>query len=393
MTLIEGDTQRLPVPSDTFGVVSVAFGLRNVRDTVRGIDEMIRAARPGGQVAILEFSRPRGRFLGRLYLAFFRHVLPRVGQAIAPNETRPITTFPAPSSSFPTAKMLDLLGRRGLVEPADVSAHAGHRNPLRRDEAEHGRRGCTGSRVMSHTPAPARPCPISVAGDDDRRQRRPLRRRLAPGALPRRAGPFTSRSARVRSRSSRGAGPVLVTRKGFDPAIFGDLVPGRLVYHHHEDFTAGIASGSFLTGGMVIIPCSMSTLGAIAHGVTTNLITRAADVHLKERRKLILVPRETPLSLIHLENMVQVTRAGAVVLPAMPGWYHRPRELDDLIDFIVGRICDQLGIPNRLIAAGGEWPEWDNETGEGECPRRAARLPNQTATDESWRSHATISTW
>ncbi|MGA7498814.1 MAG: flavin prenyltransferase UbiX [Isosphaeraceae bacterium] len=143
--------------------------------------------------------------------------------------------------------------------------------------------------------------------------------------------------------------------KRFDPLIFGDLAPGRLIYHHHADFTAGIASGSFLTGGMVVIPCSMSTLGAIAHGVTTNLITRAADVHLKERRKLILVPRETPLSLIHLENMVQVSRAGAVVLPAMPGWYHRPRRLDDLVDFIVGRICDQLGIVNSMIARwGGE---------------------------------------
>jgi 4-hydroxy-3-polyprenylbenzoate decarboxylase len=142
----------------------------------------------------------------------------------------------------------------------------------------------------------------------------------------------------------------------FDPAVFGDLGPGRVVYHHHDDFRAGIASGSFPTAGMVIAPCSMSTLAAIAHGITTNLITRAADVHLKERRKLILVPRETPLSIVHLENMLAVSRAGAVVLPAMPGWYHRPRSLDDLVDFVVGRVCDQLGVGNDLIRrwGGGE---------------------------------------
>ncbi len=145
-----------------------------------------------------------------------------------------------------------------------------------------------------------------------------------------------------------------VSLEAFDAACFGGVGGGRLVYHHYQDFSAGIASGSFPTAGMVIVPCSMSTLGAIAGGITENLITRAADVHLKERRRLILVPRETPLSLIHLENMVRVTQAGAVVLPAMPGWYRRPRRLDDLIDFVVGRICDQLGIPARLVSPWGD---------------------------------------
>ena len=117
VTLVEGDTQRLPVPSDTFGVVSVAFGLRNVRDTVRGVDEMIRVARPGGKVAILEFSRPRGRFLGPLYLAFFRHLLPRVGQALAPNQDGAYDYLPRSVLEFPDGQaMLDLLAARGLTE-------------------------------------------------------------------------------------------------------------------------------------------------------------------------------------------------------------------------------------------------------------------------------------
>ncbi len=143
----------------------------------------------------------------------------------------------------------------------------------------------------------------------------------------------------------------------FNTSFCSGTAPERLVYHHYKDFNSSIASGSFPTGGMVIIPCSMSTLGSIAAGATSNLITRAADVHLKERRKLIVVPRETPLSLIHLENMVKVSRAGAVVLPAMPGWYHRPRRLRDLIDFVVARVCDQLGVQNALV------PRWGAEPG------------------------------
>jgi demethylmenaquinone methyltransferase/2-methoxy-6-polyprenyl-1,4-benzoquinol methylase len=117
VTLVEGDTQRLPWPSDTFGVVSVAFGLRNVRDTVRGIDELIRVARPGGKVAILEFSRPRRRLLGRLYLAFFRHILPRIGQALAPNADGAYDYLPRSVLEFPDCQaMLDLLAARGLTE-------------------------------------------------------------------------------------------------------------------------------------------------------------------------------------------------------------------------------------------------------------------------------------
>lgn len=125
--------------------------------------------------------------------------------------------------------------------------------------------------------------------------------------------------------------------------------PGDLFYHHYRDMQAPIASGSFLTDGMVICPCSGGTLSAIVHGTTANLIHRAAEVHLKEHRKLILVPRETPLSLPQLENMRRALKAGAVLLPAMPAFYHDVKHVQDLVDFIVSRICDHLHVPNELI--------------------------------------------
>ena len=131
---------------------------------------------------------------------------------------------------------------------------------------------------------------------------------------------------------------------------------GELHYYHYMNFNSPMASGSFLTEGMVVSPCSGSTMSAIAHGTADNLIHRAAEVHLKERRKLVLVPRETPLSLVHIDNMRRCTEAGAVVLPAAPGWYHGVATLRDLVDFVVARICDQLGIDNALInrwGAGG----------------------------------------
>src|SRR5439155_18609679 len=118
----------------------------------------------------------------------------------------------------------------------------------------------------------------------------------------------------------------------------------NLRYHHFQDFTAGIASGSFRTAGMAVCPCSMGTVAAVAHGLSQNLIQRAADVHLKERRKLILVPRETPLGLVQLRNLTACAEAGAVILPAMPAFYTRPKTLADAVDFVVGRVCDQLGV-------------------------------------------------
>ncbi len=116
----------------------------------------------------------------------------------------------------------------------------------------------------------------------------------------------------------------------------------------NEDRGAPPASGSALSAGMVICPCSMGTLSAISVGASRSLIERAADVTLKERRKLVLVPRETPLNAIHLQNMLRLSRAGAVVLPAAPAFYNRPEKISDLVDFLVARVLDQLGVVHRL---------------------------------------------
>lgn len=145
--------------------------------------------------------------------------------------------------------------------------------------------------------------------------------------------------------------PVMVEVLSHSPAAPAAL--SSLSYHHYDDLMSSIASGSFLTAGMVICPCSGSTLGAIVHGTGENLIHRAASVHLKERRKLILVPRETPLSTIQLDNMRRAAEAGAVVLPAMPGFYHGVSSIGDLVDFVVARILDQLGIEHSLMKRWG----------------------------------------
>lgn len=119
--------------------------------------------------------------------------------------------------------------------------------------------------------------------------------------------------------------------------------------HPIDQLSAPPASGSFLHAGMVILPCSMKTLAGIAHGFSDNLLLRCADVTLKERRPLILVPRETPLHAIHLQNMLTLSQIGATILPACPGFYHRPQSLSDLADMLVGKICDQLHIDNALF--------------------------------------------
>jgi 4-hydroxy-3-polyprenylbenzoate decarboxylase len=123
----------------------------------------------------------------------------------------------------------------------------------------------------------------------------------------------------------------------------------------NDDRGASPASGSALTAGMIVCPCSMGTLSAISVGASRSLIERAADVTLKEGRKLILVPRETPLSAIHLGNMLRLTRAGAVVMPASPGFYHRPKQISELVDFVVARMLDHLGVEQQLVK------RWDGE--------------------------------
>jgi 4-hydroxy-3-polyprenylbenzoate decarboxylase len=128
---------------------------------------------------------------------------------------------------------------------------------------------------------------------------------------------------------------------------------GQLSVHAREDWMAPVASGSNPADAMVVCPCSMGTLGAIAHGLADNLIERAADVMLKERRLLVLVPRETPLSVIHLDNMLKLARAGAVILPPAPGFYTHPQTVADLVDFVVARVLDQLRVPHDLVARWG----------------------------------------
>ena len=136
----------------------------------------------------------------------------------------------------------------------------------------------------------------------------------------------------------------------------------RVELYDSLDRGATPASGSAPSAGMVVCPCSMGTLASIAAGTSRNLVERAADVALKERRPLVLVPRETPLSLIHLENMTRLTRAGATIMPAAPGFYHRPRSIEDLVDFVAARILDHLGVEHGI---GARWKSGERPAEDG----------------------------
>jgi len=136
------------------------------------------------------------------------------------------------------------------------------------------------------------------------------------------------------------------------------IAAGTITVHSNRDLGATIASGSHGCSGMAIVPCSMKTLAAVAHGLSRNLIERAADVMLKEQRRLVIVPRETPMSLPQLRNMVLCAEAGAMILPAMPAFYQQPKTLDDLADFMAGKILSALGFDHEL------YPPWTGQVGE-----------------------------
>ena len=130
--------------------------------------------------------------------------------------------------------------------------------------------------------------------------------------------------------------------------------PENLAVFGREEWFAPVASGSNPPDAMIVCPCSMGTLAGIAQGLSDNLIERAADVVLKESRKLVIVPRETPFSAIHLENMLRLSRAGAIILPPNPGFYHHPKSVEDIVDFVVARILDQVGVAHQLMQRWGE---------------------------------------
>lgn len=147
---------------------------------------------------------------------------------------------------------------------------------------------------------------------------------------------------------------ISVDLKNFEPKALGIPNASRVTYFSHEDVAAPMASGSFRLSALAIVPCSMGCVGAIAHGISDDLIQRSADVMIKERRRLVIVPRETPLSPVHLENLLTLSKLGVVVLPASPGFYGKPKRVEDLVDFVAARVLDHLEVEHDL---GPRWGE------------------------------------
>ncbi|HXX58867.1 MAG TPA: flavin prenyltransferase UbiX [Thermodesulfovibrionales bacterium] len=140
------------------------------------------------------------------------------------------------------------------------------------------------------------------------------------------------------------------TPSGIEKKIRGHFRSKQISYHRESDLASSLSSGSFITDGMLVVPCSMKTLSGIACGYANNLIERAADVTIKEGRKLLLSPREMPFSAIHLENMLRLARLGVTIAPPVPAFYHRPKDLDDIVDFVAGKILDSFGIAHKLFS-------------------------------------------
>ena len=149
------------------------------------------------------------------------------------------------------------------------------------------------------------------------------------------------------------------TEENFKGLLNKDSLKGSLTLHEYTDIASKLSSGSALKKNMLIVPCSMGTLGRIASGLSGNLIERAADCAIKENGNLTLVPRETPLSAIHLENMLKLSRLGVKIIPAMPGFYNKPESIEDMVNFVIGKVLDSLGIENDLFK------RWDPSEGKG----------------------------
>jgi 4-hydroxy-3-polyprenylbenzoate decarboxylase len=147
---------------------------------------------------------------------------------------------------------------------------------------------------------------------------------------------------------------IAIDLKNFKPEALGIANASRATYFQYDDVAAPISSGSFRLSALAIVPCSMGCAGAIAHGISDDLIQRAADVMIKERRRLVVVPRETPLSTVHLENLLALSKLGVVVLPAAPGFYGKPKRVEDMVDFVVARVLDHLEVEHNL---GPRWGE------------------------------------